>query len=264
MGAVARLGRRERRPRATRPPRAGARRRRRGHGRTTRGATVVERVSDCPHRSLPTAEVLAARRPAAGRSRAQGRASRSSTARRPAPPCWRWPVRTPAGWPAPPTSPRPCRSMRCAGSIHPFEARLHAARPVPGQAASAANLWALVERQPAQPVPRKLRQDPGRLRAALCAAGPRIGAGSPRLRAPPGRDRSQRGNRQPDGLRRHGRHRLRRQLPRRAGGARRRHARDRPGAAVDDQRAADRSAAHGATKADCRRSSCASPGCTPA
>ena len=31
------------------------------------------------------------------------------------------------------------------GSIHPFEARLHAVRPVPGQAASAANLWALVE-----------------------------------------------------------------------------------------------------------------------
>ena len=29
------------------------------------------------------------------------------------------------------------------GSIHPFEARLHAARPVPGQAASAANLWRL-------------------------------------------------------------------------------------------------------------------------
>ncbi|HEY7475865.1 MAG TPA: histidine ammonia-lyase [Vicinamibacterales bacterium] len=31
------------------------------------------------------------------------------------------------------------------GSIHPFEARLHAVRPVPGQQASAANLWALVE-----------------------------------------------------------------------------------------------------------------------
>ena len=31
------------------------------------------------------------------------------------------------------------------GSIHPFEARLHAVRPVPGQVASAANLWALVE-----------------------------------------------------------------------------------------------------------------------
>jgi histidine ammonia-lyase len=30
------------------------------------------------------------------------------------------------------------------GSIHPFEARLHAARPVPGQAASAGNLWRLV------------------------------------------------------------------------------------------------------------------------
>jgi len=30
------------------------------------------------------------------------------------------------------------------GSIHPFEARVHAARPVPGQAASAANLWRLV------------------------------------------------------------------------------------------------------------------------
>jgi histidine ammonia-lyase len=31
------------------------------------------------------------------------------------------------------------------GSIHPFESRLHVARPVPGQIASAANLWALVE-----------------------------------------------------------------------------------------------------------------------
>ncbi|HUF48667.1 MAG TPA: aromatic amino acid lyase, partial [Vicinamibacterales bacterium] len=30
------------------------------------------------------------------------------------------------------------------GSVHPFEARIHAARPVPGQAASAANLWHLV------------------------------------------------------------------------------------------------------------------------
>jgi histidine ammonia-lyase len=31
------------------------------------------------------------------------------------------------------------------GSFHPFEERLHAARPVPGQIASAANLWTLVE-----------------------------------------------------------------------------------------------------------------------
>ena len=31
------------------------------------------------------------------------------------------------------------------GSIHPFEARIHAARPVPGQAASASNLWGLVD-----------------------------------------------------------------------------------------------------------------------
>jgi histidine ammonia-lyase len=30
------------------------------------------------------------------------------------------------------------------GSIHPFEARIHAARPVPGQAASADNLWRLI------------------------------------------------------------------------------------------------------------------------
>ena len=30
------------------------------------------------------------------------------------------------------------------GSLHPFEARIHAARPVPGQAASAANLFALL------------------------------------------------------------------------------------------------------------------------
>src|SRR5262245_41435276 len=31
------------------------------------------------------------------------------------------------------------------GSIHPFEARIHASRPVPGQAASASNLWGLVD-----------------------------------------------------------------------------------------------------------------------
>ncbi|HET9369315.1 MAG TPA: histidine ammonia-lyase [Vicinamibacterales bacterium] len=31
------------------------------------------------------------------------------------------------------------------GSAHPFEARIHAARPVPGQAASAANLWTLLQ-----------------------------------------------------------------------------------------------------------------------
>jgi histidine ammonia-lyase len=31
------------------------------------------------------------------------------------------------------------------GSFHPFEERLHAVRPVPGQIASAANLWALVD-----------------------------------------------------------------------------------------------------------------------
>jgi histidine ammonia-lyase len=31
------------------------------------------------------------------------------------------------------------------GSIHPFEARIHAARPVPGQAAAASNLWGLVD-----------------------------------------------------------------------------------------------------------------------
>ena len=31
------------------------------------------------------------------------------------------------------------------GSIHPFEARIHAARPIPGQAASASNLWGLVD-----------------------------------------------------------------------------------------------------------------------
>jgi histidine ammonia-lyase len=31
------------------------------------------------------------------------------------------------------------------GSMHPFEARIHAVRPVPGQAASAANLWRLLQ-----------------------------------------------------------------------------------------------------------------------
>ena len=88
------------------------------------------------------------------------------------------------------------------GSFHPFEARIHDARPVPGQAASAANLRQLGTGQRDQRVARQLRQGPGRLRAALRAAGARRRARSPRLRPPARRDRNQRRHGQPDGLRR--------------------------------------------------------------
>jgi histidine ammonia-lyase len=48
------------------------------------------------------------------------------------------------------------------GSMHPFEARIHAARAVPGQAAAAANLWALL----AGSAINKSHQDCGRVQDA--------------------------------------------------------------------------------------------------
>ena len=46
----------------------------------------------------------------------------------------RSPCSRPSGSRAPPTSRRRCRSTRCADPMHPFDPRIHAARPVPGQA----------------------------------------------------------------------------------------------------------------------------------
>ena len=53
------------------------------------------------------------------------------------------------------------------GSIHPFEARIHAARPFRGQMTSAANIERLLRGQRHQRVARALRQRAGRVLAAL-------------------------------------------------------------------------------------------------
>ena len=223
---VARLGRRERRPRAARAPGAGAGRRRRGrrHGRRRdrrrlSGADALARAGLRPVALAPkeglalingtqaSAAVLALAVLAAERlARVADIAAAMSV-----------------------------DALR--GSFHPFEARIHAARPVPGQAASAANLWRLGQGSAINESHENCGkvQDAYALRCAPQVHG--IGARSHRLRAPARRDRSQQRHRQPDGLRRRRRHRVRRQLPRRARRPRGRHARDRPRAARDDQRA---------------------------
>ena len=89
-----------------------------------------------------------------------------------------------------------------------------------------------------QPVARALRARAGRLFAAVRGAGARRRARRAQLRAPTLDDRGQRRHRQPDGVRRVGRHRVGRQLSRRAGRDRGRSVRHRARAARDDQRAA--------------------------
>ena len=121
--------------------------------------------------------------------------------------------------------------------------RIHAARPYPGQQRSADNLRRLVDGQPAQPLARQLRPGAGRLFAALRAAGARRGPRRPRatsagvvaIEANAATDN-------PMVFADDGEMRVGRQLPRRAGGAGRRRAGHRRGAAGDDQRAAVRAA----------------------
>ena len=121
------------------------------------------------------------------------------------------------------------------GSFHPFEPRLHDA--------AAARRAARVGRQPAaapaeqrhQQVARELRPRAGRLLDALCAAGPRRGAR--RLRATSARTLGIEANAATDNpmvFADDGRHRVRRQLPRRAGGHRRGRDRARRCATGDD------------------------------
>ena len=130
------------------------------------------------------------------------------------------------------------------GSIQPFDARIHDARgrsparrrrpPTSARCSTAARINAS-------------HANCGRVQDAYsmrCA--PQVhGAARDALRLRASDvvdDRGQRRHRQPDGVRRHRRDRLGRQLPRRAGRARRRSAGDRARAAGDDQRAALRSA----------------------
>ena len=111
-----------------------------------------------------------ARRQSSSRQR---RGWRSSTGRRHPPLSSRSRWRAPNGSPAPPTSRLPCRSTPCAGSLHPFEARIHTPRPFAGQLDSAANLLTLLDRKRDQPFARRLRRGTGRVLAPLRAPGAR-------------------------------------------------------------------------------------------
>ena len=107
--AVPRLGRRQRRPRAARAPRARAHRRRRsawdGGARDARA-----------RRRSRAAGLAPVALGAEGRARAHQR--HAGRRRR----CSRWRSPAPSAWRAPPTSPPRCRSTRLRGSVQPVRA----------------------------------------------------------------------------------------------------------------------------------------------
>ena len=70
------------------------------------------------------------------------------------------------------------------GSIAPFDARIHAARPHQGQQHPPTTCAGWSSRQPAQPLARQLRPGPGRLLDALRPASARRGPRRRRLRPP--------------------------------------------------------------------------------
>ena len=128
------------------------------------------------------------------------------------------------------------------GTDRVFAPELQAIRPHPGQALSAANLTRAARRLRRRGLaPRPgLQPGPGRLLAALLAAGARRRARHRGARRRGRRPRARLGGRQPGGARRGGQGRVQRQLPRRPG-------RLRPGLPGDrrrrrglDQRAAHR------------------------
>ena len=114
------------------------------------------------------------------------------------------------------------------GTDAAFDPRIHAARPHPGQAASAAQPAAAARGQRAPRVAPRLRPGPGRLQPALHAAGPRRRARRPRatLGAPSWREMNAATD-NPLVFADDRRDPLRRQLPRPAGRARGRRAGDR-------------------------------------
>ena len=107
--------------------------------------------------------------------------SRSSTARNHRRPSPRWPL---AGARAAGARGRrrgrPVH-RRLRGSVRPFDARIHDARPYAGQVRSAANIRALLAGSADQQVARALRARAGRLLAALRGAGSWRGAGGARF-----------------------------------------------------------------------------------
>ena len=211
LRAQPRIGRRERRPGAAGPPGARPDRRRRDVGRTAASAGARRRSP----------------RPAWRRSRSGRRkASRSSTARRRPPPCWRWRWPAPSGWRAPPTSPprsvdRRAARLDATRSIRAStrRGRSPARRPRPpisgGSSTGSAH----------QRVARQLRPGAGRLLDALRAAGARRGARSAGAwSATSSTIEMNAATDNPMVFADDRRHRLGRQLPRRAGRARRRSA----------------------------------------
>ena len=89
------------------------------------------------------------------------------------------------------------------GSTKPFDARIHDARGVPGPVGLREKPRRSARRQRHQRGARQLRSRAGRLFDALRCPGARRRARRLRLCAPDVRHRSQRGDRQPDGVRRH-------------------------------------------------------------
>ena len=209
-GPEPRIGRRQRRPRAARPPQPRPHRRRRsdrgprarGAGREGAGSAGLTPVRLGPKEGLALINGTQASVGRAGAGASSGPSARPRRRRR-------------GG----------AVDRRARGSSRPFEARIHEARPHPGQAVSAANIARLLAGKRHQRFARQLRPRPGRLFGTLRGAGPRRRARRARaMRAHDRRNRSQRVHRQPDGVRRHRRDRLGRQLPRRAGRDRRRSA----------------------------------------
>ncbi len=125
----------------------------------------------------------------------------------------------------------------------PFAPELQALRPHPGQVASAANLYRLLDDSEIVASHRWCGRVQDAYSLRCCPAGARGRARRGDLRRGRRRDRAERGHRQPDRDRRAGRGALERQLPRPADRLCARHAEARPARARLDQRAPDRAAA---------------------
>ncbi len=185
--AEPRIGRRQRRSRAARAPRARADRRRRDVGRAanrSRRRGAGRSRPDAGRRSAPKeglALINGTQVSTAVLALALAGAERLA---------------------APPTSSRRCRSTRCsARCIRSSRASTRRVRSRDRRSA-ADNLLRLLDGSAHQRVARQLRSRAGRLLDALRAAGARRGARSAHLDPPHRRDRDERRDRQPDGVRR--------------------------------------------------------------
>ena len=177
--AVARIGRRQRRPRAAGASRAGADRRRRSLDDQTDGERSGTRLRARSHRRRGGAEARRAGADPLGPK--EGLALINGTQPSTAVLALALAGAEQVARAADIAAALSIDALR--GSIHPFEARIHEARPFRGQPTSAANIERADARQRHQPVARALRQGAGRLLAALRGAGARRRARGAALRA---------------------------------------------------------------------------------